>query len=56
MTEKGKQMHAFWYACVAIHVVLGKMTRKKAEEKAYKELLELYDEETIKKELEIDKL
>lgn len=56
MTEKGKQMHAFWHATVAIYVVLGKMTRKKAEEKAYKDLLELYDEETIKKELEIDKL
>ena len=56
MTEKGKQMHAFWYVCVAMYVVLGKMTRKKAEEKAYKDLLELYDEETIKKELEIDEL
>ena len=53
MTQKGEQIHAFWLCMVAVGVVLGKKTRKKAEQEAYQELLTLYDEETIIRELEI---
>ena len=53
MTQLGEEMHAFWYAMMACNVVLAKMSRKKAEREAYKSLCEIYDEETIKKELEI---
>ena len=53
MTEKGKQIHAFWKCMVAVYVVLGKMTRGRAETKAYNELVAMYGEETLKKEFEI---
>lgn len=53
MTEEGKKIHAFWICLVAVHHVLGKMSRKKAEKMAYDKLVELYGEETLIKELEI---
>lgn len=53
MTEKGEQIRAFWQCMVAVYVVLGKMTRGKAEKKAYNELVAMYGEETLIKELEI---
>lgn len=53
MTEEGKKMHAFWYVSVAMYVVLGKMKRGAAEKKATNDLVELYGEEKVKKELEI---
>lgn len=54
MTEKGEQIHAFWYALVAIFVVLGKMTRKRAEKEAYKKIVEEFGEDTLMKEFELD--
>lgn len=54
MTDKGKEIHAFWYGMVAMFVVLGKMTRKKAQKEAYKIIEEEYGEDTLKKEFELD--
>lgn len=54
MTEKGKQIHAFWYALTAVNVVPGKMSRSKAEKEAYKVIAEKYGEETLKREFEIE--
>ena len=53
MTEEGKKIHAFWYALVAIHHVLGKMSVAKAEKKAYDRIVELYGEEKLRKEFEL---
>ena len=53
MTAKGEQIHALWKCMVALYVVLGKMTRGRAETKAYNELVAMYGEETLIKELEI---
>lgn len=53
MTAKGEQIHAFWKCMVAVYVVLGKMSRGRAETKAYNELVAMYGEETLRKELEI---
>jgi len=50
MTEKGKTIHAYWCALTAIFVVIGKMTRKKAEKEAYKMIVDRYGEETLVKE------
>ena len=55
MTEKGEQIHAFWHTLVAMNVVLGGMTRRKAEKEAYKVIEEEYGEETLIKEFEINK-
>ncbi|MBO6168520.1 MAG: hypothetical protein J6O51_00960 [Bacteroidales bacterium] len=55
MTQKGEQIHALWLCLTAVHVVLGKMRREQAEKLAYKEILDKYGEETLIKELEIDK-
>lgn len=56
MTERGKSIHAFYTCLVAIHVVMGKMTRKRAEKLAYKTVVEKFGEETLIKELEIDEI
>jgi len=54
MTDKGEKIHAYWYAMVAIFVVLKKMTRKRAEREAYKIIVEQYGEDTLMKEFELD--
>lgn len=54
MTDEGKKIHAYWYALVAIFVVLGKMTRKRAEKEAYKKIAEQFGEDTLMKEFELD--
>ena len=53
MTAEGEKIHALWKCMVALYVVLGKMTRGRAETKAYNELVAMYGEETLIKELEI---
>lgn len=39
---------------VALFVVLGKMTRKRAEKEAYKKIVEQFGEDTLMKEFELD--
>lgn len=56
MTERGQSIHALWLCLVAVYVVLGKMTRKRAEEKAYKDIVEKFGEETLAKEIGIDEI
>ena len=53
MTKEGEKIHAFWYCLVAIKVVMGKMTRAKAEREAYIVIVEKYGEETLRKEFEL---
>ena len=54
MTDEGKKIHAYWYALVALFVVLGEMTRKRAEKEAYKKIVEQFGEDTLMKEFELD--
>ena len=54
MTDEGKKIHAYLYALVALFVVLGKMTRKRAEKEAYKKIVEQFGEDTLMKEFELD--
>ena len=53
MTEKGAKIHALWICLTALYCVSGKMTRRKAERKAYRDIVEQYGEETLKREFEI---
>lgn len=54
MTKEGEKIHAYWHALVALFVVLGKMTRKRAEKEAYKKIVEQFGEDTLMKEFELD--
>ena len=54
MTKEGEKIHAYWYAMVAIFVVLGKMTRNRAMKEAYKLIAEEFGEDTLMKEFELD--
>jgi hypothetical protein len=54
MTKEGEKIHAYWYAMVALFVVLGKMTRNRAMKEAYKLIAEEFGEDTLMKEFELD--
>lgn len=47
MKAEKEKIHAFFTALTAVHVVCGKMTRHKAEKKAYKHLVDTYGEEYL---------
>jgi hypothetical protein len=53
MTKEGEKIHAFWYCLVAMKVVLGKMSKAKAEREAYDFIVEKYGEERLRKEFEL---
>ncbi len=54
MTKEGEKIHAYWYAMVALFVVLGKMTRNRAMKEAYKLIAEEFGEDTLMKEFGLD--
>lgn len=47
MKDEKEKIHAFFTALTAVHVVCGKMTRHKAEKKAYNHLVDMYGEEYL---------
>ena len=47
MSSEAEEIHAFFIALTAVHVVCGGMTRNKAEKNAYKHLVETYGEEYL---------
>ena len=51
MTEEGKRIYDYWFVLVAVNVVLGKMSRKKAEREAYKEIVNTYGEDYLKQNI-----
>ena len=54
MTKLGEKIHAYWVALTALYVVMGKMTRAKAQKKALDVITEEYGEETLMKEFELE--
>lgn len=47
MSEEKDKIHAFFTALTAVQVVLGNETRKQAEKKAYKQLVDTYGEKHL---------
>ena len=45
--EEKDKIHVFFVALTAVNAVCGKMTRNKAERKAYKHLVDMYGEEYL---------
>lgn len=54
MTKEGEKIHAYWVVLTALYVVMGKMTRAKAQKKALDVITEEYGEETLMKEFELE--
>ncbi|MBQ9660727.1 MAG: hypothetical protein IJV37_05625 [Bacteroidales bacterium] len=53
MTKTGEEIHALWYVLTAIFVAIGGVSKAKAERKALEEIVKIYGENTLRKELEI---